>query len=132
MFSRVFLQFFVFFVTFLGFCGFLRISVLSGRSGAALGRSWNALGAMLGRSWALLGTLGALLGRSWRASGAVLALSCKKCVPRALATTFWVPTWEAKWRPKSIKIDVKKQPVFKLFFLALFLDFWSIFEMIFR
>ena len=74
---------------------------------------------------ALKSTLKSLLGRSWAPLGANLEKSQKELKKLS-------PTWEAKWSQKSIKIDVKKQHVFRYAFLSIFRDFGSIFGSKFR
>ena len=100
--------------------------------------------------WAPLGVLGTLLGRpcggvgrvlralgpSWGALGALLG-PCWGYVAKNMSqerevSLFTPPTWEAKFKPKSIKNYIKKQPVFKHVFVALVCDCWSIVEPIFR
>ena len=91
----------------------LKVTLL-GTLGALLG----ALGVLLGRSWALLG-------RCWCYIGEVF----KKI-------RFWKQmldsTWEAKWMPKSLKIDVKSQYVFRHLFFTIFFNFSLILEVEFR
>ena len=95
-----------------------------GRSWGALGRSWDTLGGDLGALGALLGALGALLGCSWGALGAMLGLSCKKISKNHEKTTKLWPNLGGKMKPKSLKIDVKSQHVFKHVFFTIFFQFF--------
>ena len=78
-------------------------------------------------SWSLWGRSWGALGRSWGALGAMLALSCKKTSKKSKGIRNFGPTWEAKWKPKSLKIDVKSQYVFRHLFFTIFFKFSCIF-----
>ena len=86
-----------------------------------LGRSWNALG----RSW---GALGALLGCSWGHAGPILPKNPKNHEK----TTKFGLNLGGKMEPKSLKIDVKSQHVFRHVFFTIFFDFSLILEVEFQ
>ena len=116
---------------FPGFCGFSHFSMLSARSWTALGRSWGVLGyswGAPGRSWGApgrsWGAPGTLLGPSW---GRLRPILQKICPQEWAVSLFGPPTWEAKWRPKSLKIDLKRQRVFRHVFFTICLNFLLIF-----
>ena len=99
---------------------------------AALGTLLGALGVLLAALGALLGALGALLG----ALGALLEpcwpYLAKKTSKKSKGIRNFGPTWEAKWKPKSLKIDVKSQYVFRHLFFTIFFNFSLILEIEFR
>ena len=99
-----------------------------GRSWDALGRSWGALGS----SWGAPGRSWGALGRSWGALGAMLALSCKKTSKNHEKTAKFEPNLGGKMEPKSLKIDVKSQYVFRHLFFTIFFNFSLILEVEFR
>jgi len=75
---------------------FWAISGVLGTLLGALGRSWDALGALLGRSWDALGASWALLGASWTPLG-------RNLEKKQLHSDFGAPTW----RPKSSQVSSK-------------------------
>ena len=101
--------------------------------GSAWRASWGRLG-VLGRSWERIrnpkdqqGTRKktftghvprkSFLGHSFGALGALLG-------ERSVVSIFGRPSWEAKWNPKFLKIDVKKQHVFRhVFQIIVFIIF---------
>ena len=99
-----------------------------GRSWDALGRSWGALGS----SWGAPGRSWGALGRSWGALGAMLALSCKKTSKQSKRIRKFGFNLGGKMEPKSLKIDVKSQYVFRHLFFTIFFNFSLILEVEFR
>ena len=82
---------------------FWAISEVPGTLLGALGRSWDALGALLGRSWDALGASWAPLGRLLDASWALLGASWTQVGKKAAAPRLWSPNLEAKIQPSWLQ-----------------------------
>ena len=82
---------------------FWAISGVLGTLLGALGRSWDALGALLGRSWDALGASWALLGASWTPPGRLLDASWEKSSCTETLEPQLGGQNPAKLAPKSLK-----------------------------
>ena len=91
----------------------------------ALGTLLAALGALLGALGALLGALGALLEPCW-------PYLAKKTSKKSKITRKFGLNLGGKMEPKSLKINVKSQYVFRHLFFTIFFNFSLILEVEFR